>query len=132
MRKRFVLTSDDLQAVLNENADRNCLPVGNFPELIMLENEPVVTMYDANHFVRVEDVPECAEDCEEALLQMIDEKNLAAEEENQILPFAGAEPRLRVPGRVVKICKRIIHPERKSAPVAACFCAATGLLVFVY
>lgn len=135
MRKRFVVNSYDLQAVLNESLDRKSLPVGNFPEMINLEDMPVPT-FCTDKYIPVNEIPECCEDVEEDLLATIDE-NIAHEKElqngvNEILDFAGQEPRLRVPGRVVKTVKRVLHPERKSSPVAACFCAVTGLLIYIY
>ena len=131
MRKRFILASLDLQAVLHETTDRKSLPAGMFPETNNMETEPVATMYNPDRYVLPEDVPECCDDYEKKFFEMMDEKFALDNERGEILPFVGTEPRLRLPGRVVKTVKRVLHPQRKT-PVAACFSAATGLLIFVY
>ena len=137
MRKiNFVGSSNDvLQAKINENVGRKCLSIKSLSgthDLETSEDQPVATMYDPNHFVPIDQVPESIEDEELRLDEMIDEKIEMDYEESQILPFAGVEPKFQFPGRVVKMVKRVIHPERKSGMTAACYHANTGVLVCCY
>jgi len=135
-KKNFVGSSNDvLQAVLHEGLGRKGLSIKTLSgthDLESSEDQPVVAMYDPNHFVPVSEIPESLEDAEEILIEMIDEKIELAHEESQILPFAGNKPQFNLPGRVVKMVKRVIHPERKSGMTAACYNASTGVLLCVY
>ncbi len=129
IRKRFIVPDNFPKPVINEKADRHLIPVMEL-EFNNSEEEPVAC-YCAGKYKTKDDVSESIEDEEARLLDAIDEGIMNEEEAYEILPFAGEEPRLCVPGRVVKTVKRVLHPERKR-PVAACFCALTGLLIFVY
>lgn len=129
IRKRFIVPDNFPKPVINEEADRHRNEIMDL-ELNNSEEEPVVC-YCAGKYITKDEVPESIEDEEARLLDVIDEGIMNEKEDYEILPFVGEEPRLRVPGRVVKTVKRVLHPKVKR-PVAACFCAVTGLLIYVY
>lgn len=132
MRKRFFNAAKvDLQAILNEEADRHCLAVGSFPELNNFENEPVPSLYNLNSFVPIEEVPEFTGDEEDRLIEKIDEERSLDFERGEIIPFAGTKPSRRLP-EFIAIVKMVVHPERKSGYTAACFDATSGVLRLVY
>lgn len=129
MRKRFFTGANiDLQSILNENADRHCLPVGSFPEMNNFEDEPVSIMYDHDKFVRVEDVPEFSDNTEENFFDLLDEKIALDKERGEAITSVGVLS--RVP-EFIAIVKKVIHPKRMT-PVAACYDGHSGVLRLVY
>lgn len=129
MRKRFVIASEDLQAVINETAGRRCIPVGSFPEMNRTDDEPVPVLYNCNCFVGIENVPEFSDDAEERILAMLDEKFALEHQRGEAIESIGKPGKLP---QFMLIVKKILHPERKSGPTAACYDAHTGILRLIY
>ncbi|MFZ4632359.1 MAG: hypothetical protein ACOYL8_04145 [Patescibacteria group bacterium] len=118
-----------LQAVINESLGRKCNCTHSIYQ--SLEDQKV-DLYDPKQFICIENVPEFVEDEEARLIEQIDEENALQFARGEEISFVGVKPHLSLPGRVVKIAKRIINPESTKKIKAAHYQATTGLMVLVY
>lgn len=122
MKRKKFFQNVELQQVIHEGFDRKGRQSHG---ILPTSEEDPIPVFNFNRYVVPEEIPECCEDGEAAIIELIDKGMLS------LIETSGQEPRYQKPKRVKEVV-RDLYTNTRQLIKAACYNSQTGLLVYIY